>query len=111
GGSTSVLVLRSSKGILRGRLKKQFLRNPRRLPMDRKSTAPKALTRKEFIVLSVTLVGGAAIGCSSGDDGTGTGGSAGSSSGRGGSTGSAGQPGAGGSTGAAGQPGAGGSTG
>ena len=44
--------------------------------MDPKSTDPKSFSRKEFLVLTVTLVGGAALeaNCSSSDDGTGTGG-------------------------------------
>ena len=64
--------------------------------MDPKSSDPKTLSRKQFVTLTLTLVGGAMLdaSCSSGGDGGGRGGSGGSghggASGHGGTGGSAG---------------------
>ena len=82
--------------------------------MDPKSTDPKSFSRKEFLVLTVTLVGGAALeaNCSSSDDGTGTGGRGGTGSpGTAGTSGSAGTSGGAGTSGSAGTTGAAGTSG
>jgi hypothetical protein len=69
----------------------------------------KALTRKDFILLTFTLIGSTAVAgsaCDDEDDTTGAGGSGGGGTGRGGTTGTAGSgTGSGGSTGSAGTTG------
>jgi hypothetical protein len=68
----------------------------------------KALTRKDFILLTFTLIGSTAVAgsaCDDEDNTTGAGGTGGGGTGRGGTTGSAGRGGSGGTTGSAGSGG------
>jgi hypothetical protein len=82
--------------------------------MDTKSKDPTLLSRKDFFVLTVTLIGTAAVepNCSSSGDGGGRGGSGGASGpGVGGTSGGGGTSGSGGTSGTAGTTGASGGAG